>query len=45
MLTKAGVPWEIATQLSPAELLGYVVATGEIDGATFNWSSMEWAKT
>ena len=44
MLTRAGVPWEVATNLGPAELLGYVVATGEIEGATFRWESMEWEK-
>ena len=44
MLTKAGVPWDIADNLSPAQLLGFVVAIGENDGARFNWTTMSWEK-
>jgi hypothetical protein len=43
-LTKSGVPWEVAISLSPAELLGYCIAAGEIDGGHFNWAEMRWSK-
>ena len=42
MLTKAGVPWEVATNLSRAKLLGFCVATGELEGRKWSWSRMEW---
>jgi hypothetical protein len=44
-LTKAGVPWEVANSLSPQELLGFVVAAGEITGRRFNWGAMDWEKS
>lgn len=44
MLAARGVPWEVAIQLSQAELLGYCVAAGEIDGGKFNWGAMEWER-
>lgn len=44
MLTRAGVPWEVATNLSPCEMLGYTVAAGEIEGGKFNWTSMDWTR-
>lgn len=42
MLTKAGVPWEVATRLTRSKLLGFCVAVGELDGRTWSWSQMEW---
>ena len=42
MLVKHGLPWEIATNLTPAELLAFCVVCGELDGAKFNWRAMEW---
>lgn len=42
MLAKSGVPWEVAINLSNSELMGYVVAAGEIDGGKFNWNSLSW---
>lgn len=44
MLTKAGVPWEVAIHLSAAELLAYCVIAGELEGGKFNWRAMEWEK-
>lgn len=44
MLAARGVPWDVATQLRPAELLGYCVACGELDGGKFNWQALEWEK-
>lgn len=44
MLAKAGVPWSVATQLSPAELLAYCVIAGEMEGGKFNWRAMEWER-
>jgi hypothetical protein len=41
-LTKSGVPWEVATNLSSIELLAYCVAIGELEGGKFNWRRMEW---
>jgi hypothetical protein len=42
MLTKAGVPWDVATKLSRSKLLGFCVATGELEGRKWSWSNMEW---
>lgn len=42
MLTKAGVPWDVAMGLSRTELLAYCVAIGELEGRKFSWSRMEW---
>lgn len=42
MLTKAGVPWDVAIKLSRSKLLGFCVAVGELEGRKFRWSSMEW---
>jgi hypothetical protein len=44
MLTKAGVPWDVANRLSRAELLGFCVASGELEGGKFSWLRMEWEK-
>jgi len=30
--------------LSPAELFGYCVACGELEGHKFSWDSMGWVK-
>ncbi|WP_298291417.1 hypothetical protein [Thiomonas sp.] len=42
MLAARGVPWDVATSLPPAELMGYCVAAGELEGGRFNWSTLEW---
>lgn len=42
MLTKAGVPWDVVNRFSRTELLGFCVASGEIEGRKFSWSRMEW---
>jgi hypothetical protein len=44
MLAKAGVPWDVATRMSPSELLGFCVAAGELQGGEWSWSGMEWKK-
>ena len=44
MLVNAGVPWDVAANLSPTEMLGYIVAVGEIDGGLFNWDALKWEK-
>ena len=41
-LAKRGVPWEVATSLTPAELLAYCVISGELDGGRWNWRAMRW---
>ncbi|MFI4985822.1 MAG: hypothetical protein ACHQF3_00100 [Alphaproteobacteria bacterium] len=41
-LVKAGVPWEVATKLSPARRLAYIVALGELQGGKFDWDTMSW---
>ncbi len=45
VLVKSGVPWDVAINLSPAELLAYCVIAGELDGGKFNWNGMTWEKT
>ncbi len=42
MLASRGVPWDVAIRLTPAELLGYCVAVGQLEGGKFNWQSMQW---
>lgn len=41
-LVRRGVPWEVATNLSPAELLAYCVVCGELDGGRWSWRAMRW---
>ena len=43
-LAKSGVPWEVATNLSAAELFAYCIALGELDGGKFSWRRMEWER-
>lgn len=43
-LVKAGVPWAVAEQMSPAELLGYRVIAGESDAGEFDWTRLTWTR-
>uniref|UniRef100_E6PQ86 Uncharacterized protein n=1 Tax=mine drainage metagenome TaxID=410659 RepID=E6PQ86_9ZZZZ len=38
------MPWETAINLSPAEVLAFCVAAGELEGGKFDWRSMSWEK-
>ena len=43
-LVKHGVPWDVAKNLSDAELIAYCVIAGEMDGGRFNWATLTWHK-
>ena len=38
------IPFDVAMSLTNAELLGFTVIMGELDGGTFDWDNMEWEK-
>jgi hypothetical protein len=41
-LVKAGVPWPVAERMSPAQLLGFRVIAGELEGGEFDWKGLKW---
>lgn len=41
-LVKNGVPWDVATRLSPTRRFGMVVALGELAGGSYDWGARRW---
>jgi hypothetical protein len=41
-LVKQGVPWGVAERMSPAQLLGFRVIAGELEGGEFDWGAGRW---
>jgi hypothetical protein len=43
LITK-GIPYDTAMRLSPAKRLAMCIMLGELDGGTWDWDLMAWAK-
>lgn len=43
-LLDGGVPWEVATRITPTRRLAMVVARGELRGGTYDWATLRWVK-
>jgi hypothetical protein len=43
-LVHFGIPLDVALSLEDYEQIALLVITGELEGGTFNWDSMEWEK-
>lgn len=43
-LVKNGVPYDIAMEMSEAEILAHCVALGQFEGQEFDWNMMQWRK-
>lgn len=41
---KNGVPFDLAFQLDEETRAGFCIALGELEGAKFNWTRMEFEK-
>lgn len=39
-----GVPFDLASELSPTQRLAWVVAVGTLKGGEFDWERMGWTR-